>query len=215
MTDGEEARLKAMARTSTRTSRSPKADEAAPGPTPRRRTARKPALVPTADPQEQPGGLRLSFLIDLGFLIHDVSRLRRTAFDRLMRSLGVTRSQWWVLAYLSRSDGMTQTQLANILDLGKVALGGLIDRLEAGGWVLRRADSVDRRVRRIFLAPRTVDLFKGMHAAEAELGAKLLDGIGQQRAQELYDMLARMKQNLIAFGAVVGQNGESEADADD
>ena len=38
----------------------------------------------------------------LGFLIHDVSRLRRSAFDRCLKPLNVTRSQWWVLAYLSR-----------------------------------------------------------------------------------------------------------------
>jgi len=31
--------------------------------------------------------------------------------------------QWWVLAYLSREDGMTQSQLAEELDLGKVAVG--------------------------------------------------------------------------------------------
>ena len=37
----------------------------------------------------------------LGFLIHDVSRLRRSAFDRCLKPLNVTRSQWWVLAYLS------------------------------------------------------------------------------------------------------------------
>ena len=64
----------------------------------------------------------------LGFLIHDVSRLRRSAFDRCLKPLSVTRSQWWVLAYLSREDGMTQSQLAEELDLGKVAVGGLIDR---------------------------------------------------------------------------------------
>ena len=62
----------------------------------------------------------------LGFLIHDVSRLRRSAFDRCLKPLNVTRSQWWVLAYLSREDGMTQSQLAIELDLGKVAVGGLI-----------------------------------------------------------------------------------------
>ena len=39
----------------------------------------------------------------LGFLIHDVSRLRRSAFDRCLKPLNVTRSQWWVLAYLSRA----------------------------------------------------------------------------------------------------------------
>ena len=69
----------------------------------------------------------------LGFLIHDVSRLRRSAFDRCLKPLNVTRSQWWVLAYLSREDGMTQSQLAEELDLGKVAIGGLIDRLEKSG----------------------------------------------------------------------------------
>ena len=60
----------------------------------------------------------------LGYLIHDVSRLRRSAFDRCMKPLNVTRSQWWVLAYLSREDGMTQSRLAEELDIGKVAIGG-------------------------------------------------------------------------------------------
>jgi DNA-binding MarR family transcriptional regulator len=77
----------------------------------------------------------------LGFLIHDVSRLRRSAFDRCLKPLNVTRSQWWVLAYLSREDGMTQSQLAEELDLGKVAVGGLIDRLEKSGLVRREADA--------------------------------------------------------------------------
>src|SRR2546427_10678958 len=81
----------------------------------------------------------------LGFLIHDVSRLRRSAFDRCLKPLNVTRSQWWVLAYLSREDGMTQSQLAEELDLGKVAVGGLIDRLEKSGLVRRDADASDRR----------------------------------------------------------------------
>src|SRR6201993_5559851 len=82
----------------------------------------------------------------LGFLIHDVSRLRRSAFDRVLKPLNVTRSQWWVLAYLSREDGVTQSQLAEELDLGKVAVGGLIDRLEKSGLVRRDPDPLDRRV---------------------------------------------------------------------
>jgi len=67
----------------------------------------------------------------IGFLIHDVSRLRRTVVDKALRPLGITRSQWWVLANLARDDGtaMTQTELARVMDVGKVTLGGLIDRL--------------------------------------------------------------------------------------
>src|ERR1700756_2028944 len=91
----------------------------------------------------------------LGFLIHDVSRLRRSAFDRVLKPLNVTRAQWWMLAYLSREDGMTQSQLAVELDMGKVAIGGLIDRLEKGGLVRREADAADRRINRIFLRPNS------------------------------------------------------------
>src|SRR5215210_165820 len=69
-----------------------------------------------------------------GFLIHDVSRMRRTLFDEEMKPLGITRSQWWALSALSRrNDGMMQVDLAKLLEVGKVTVGGLIDRLEATG----------------------------------------------------------------------------------
>ena len=78
-----------------------------------------------------------------GFLIHDVSRLRRVVVDRALRPLGITRSQWWVLAFLSRRDGMTQTALAADLDLTKVAIGGLLDRMEAAGFVEPQVERVE------------------------------------------------------------------------
>ena len=96
-------------------------------------------------PQDLDTGLRF------GFLIHDVSRLRRIVIDRALKPLGITRSQWWVLAFLSRRDGMTQTALAADLDLTKVAIGGLIDRMEIAGYVERRADKRDARARRVML----------------------------------------------------------------
>ncbi len=69
-----------------------------------------------------------------------MSRLRRSVFDEFMKPMAMTRSQWWILAHLSRHDGMIQSDLANVLDIGKAALGGLIDRLEASKFIERRAD---------------------------------------------------------------------------
>jgi MarR family transcriptional regulator for hemolysin len=62
--------------------------------------------------------------IRLGFYIHDTSRLRRVIYDAALKPAGVTRSQAWVLAYLSRADGMAQSELAAPLDLGKVGAPG-------------------------------------------------------------------------------------------
>lgn len=133
----------------------------------------------------------------LGFLIHDVSRLRRNAFDQLMKPLGVTRSQWWVIAHLSRHDGMMQTELANLLDVGKVTLGGLIDRLENGGWVERRPDPKDRRAKRIFLTKNAHHLIEEMRDAERQHNSNVLKGLSRKERDELSDKLNRIKCNLI------------------
>src|SRR2546425_3214974 len=117
----------------------------------------------------------------LGFLIHDVSRLRRSAFDRCLKPLNVTRSQWWVLAYLSREDGMTQSQLAEELDLGKVAVGGLIDRLEKSGLVRRDPDATDRRVNRIFLEPKSKELIASMRKISHLTNEAILHGVDNRK----------------------------------
>jgi MarR family transcriptional regulator, transcriptional regulator for hemolysin len=132
----------------------------------------------------------------LGFLMHDVSRLRRMAFDQLMKPLGVTRSQWWVIAHLSRHDGMMQTELASLLDIGKVTLGGLVDRLEAGGLVVRRLDGVDRRVRRIFLTENAHRLIRDMQVAEREHNTHILKDFSPAERTLLTDLLVRLKRNL-------------------
>jgi len=135
----------------------------------------------------------------LGFLIHDASRLRRSAFDRCLKPLKVTRSQWWVLAYLSREDGMTQTQLAEELDLGKVAIGGLIDRLEKSGLVRREADATDRRVNRVFLEPKSKQLITRMRKVSHELNQRILSGMSDKQLETTAGTLDAMKRNLLTY----------------
>ena len=135
----------------------------------------------------------------LGFLIHDVSRLRRSAFDRCLKPLNVTRSQWWVLAYLSREDGMTQSQLAEELDLGKVAVGGLIDRLEKSGLVRREADAADRRVNRIFLEPKSKQLVARMRKVSHRMNAQILSGLVDKQLEVAAQTLDAMKRNILGY----------------
>jgi DNA-binding MarR family transcriptional regulator len=135
----------------------------------------------------------------LGFLIHDVSRLRRSAFDRCLKPMNVTRSQWWVLAYLSRKDGMTQSQLAEELDLGKVAVGGLIDRLEKAGFVRREADATDRRVNRVFLETKSKRLVARMRKINHGMNEQILAGIPADRLETSAATLDAMKRNILAY----------------
>jgi MarR family transcriptional regulator for hemolysin len=134
--------------------------------------------------------------LKIGFLIHDVSRLRRNTFDQFMKPLGVTRSQWWVIAHLSRYDGMMQTELAALLDIGKVTLGGLVDRLEAGAWIERQPDPKDRRVKRVFLTQKADSLLRDMRAVEKVLNRNVLKGLNADERDQLTALMVRVKANL-------------------
>ncbi len=97
---------------------------------------------------------------NFGFILNDVSRLMRTAFDRRAKSLGLTRSQWWVLNHLYRRDGLVQAELAEILEIERPTLGRLLDRLEAKRWIRREFDLEDRRVKRVYLTEKVKTAMK-------------------------------------------------------
>lgn len=135
--------------------------------------------------------------IRLGFYIHDTSRLRRIIYNAALKPAGVTRSQAWVLAYLGRKDGMAQSDLAGQLDLGKVALGGLVDRLEAAELVERRADAKDRRVKRIFLTPAGRKVVNKMRSISGPTNAEILAGISPEDVRATARTLRAIKENLL------------------
>ena len=135
--------------------------------------------------------------IRLGFQIHDVSRLRRIVYDTTLKPLGVTRSQAWVIAYLSRKDGMPQSDLANQLDLGKVALGGLVERLEATGLVERRSDAEDRRIKRIFLTGSGRKIVARMRRIATATNVEILHGLSAKEVKSAAQTLRTIKANLL------------------
>jgi len=147
----------------------------------------------------------------LGFLVHDVSRMRRNMVDRALKPMGLTRSQWWVLAFLSRRDGMSQVALADELDVGKVALGGLVDRLEAAELVERRGDPVDRRVKRIHLTKIGSRLVRDIRDSVADVETDIVQGIRESDLQATVRSLRAMKTNLQTL---LGGSKTSEDEAE-
>lgn len=134
--------------------------------------------------------------IRAGFLIHDAARLRRIVIDEVFKPLRVTRSQAWALAYLSRRDGLTQSDLADDMNLGKVTLSGLIDRLEDVGMVERRPDPSDRRIKRIFITKEGRRVIKDMRVLTLECNKQMLEGISFHEVETCVQMLRKLNRNL-------------------
>lgn len=144
----------------------------------------------------------------LGFLLHDVSRLRRTVMDKALKPLSVTRSQWWVLTNLSRyAKPIMQTELASRLDIGKVALGGLLDRLEQAGYILRRPDPEDRRAKRVEMTETGVELLAAVQDRAATLNAEIMHNVTPAEILQVEDILHRMKLRLVEMDQQMRASG--------
>src|ERR1700757_4162554 len=79
------------------------------------------------------------------------SRLLRNYIDHRAKSRGTTRAQWIVLFRLREQEGLSQVDLADVLELQPISLVRLLDRLVEHGLLERRHDPKDRRANRLYL----------------------------------------------------------------
>ncbi len=144
---------------------------------------------------------------NFGFILNDVARLMRVTFDRRVKALGLTRSQWWVLNHLFRNNGATQSELAEILEIEKATLGRLLDRMEAKGWIRREDHARDRRAKQVYLTDEVEPAVKAMRAAAAELRRDALASLDLTDREHFVDMLLAIKANLTRLENGAPSNG--------
>ncbi|MSO77218.1 MAG: MarR family transcriptional regulator [Alphaproteobacteria bacterium] len=148
-----------------------------------------------------------------GFLVSDVARLLRTEFDRRVRRVGLTRSQWLVVTRVYRRPGCSQSELADMMEVEKATAGRLLDRLEDNGWIRRQADPNDRRIRRVHLTAEASRVHRNIQEiAHATVDDALSDLDGRER-ERISDLLLLVKGRLLGLlGADVPKPGNGVTD---
>jgi len=133
---------------------------------------------------------------EFAFAIMDVARMLRTYADQRARQHGISRAQWGVLVRLDRSEGLKQSELAEILDLQPISLTRLLDRLAENKLIERRADPNDRRVNRLFLTPAARPLLEQLAGLGEDMMATVLDGFDGRTVERMLNELGAVKDNL-------------------
>ncbi|MDE2583507.1 MAG: MarR family transcriptional regulator [Rhodospirillales bacterium] len=135
---------------------------------------------------------------DLLFLLHDVARLLRVDADKRARCQGMTRAQWAILIWLERQPGLSQKELAELLEVEPITIARLIDRLEARGMVERRHDPRDRRIWRLHLLSAAAAVLREIDLQRADITRMLSAGLDPATLNLMTDALVTMKANLMA-----------------
>ena len=142
----------------------------------------------------------------IGYLFHDVARFRSVVYDHFVQPYGLTRAQWRVLGTLLSKDGLSQRELCDRIEIGAVTLSGLIDRLEVQGWVERREDPDDRRVKRVWRTERVKEIQDIMECRSNGLNKMALKGLSPKQIQQLVNMLELVKSNLVSAVEEIQEN---------
>jgi len=133
----------------------------------------------------------------LGFILGDISRLARREFDRRVRGLRLTRSQWLFLYHLARRPGCTQSELAESLQMERISVSRQADRLEKAGWIERRDHRQDGRAYHLYLTPKAERLTLRLSGLAGRLREDYLSGLPAPRRAALVNDLLHVKANLL------------------
>jgi MarR family transcriptional regulator for hemolysin len=139
------------------------------------------------------------------FEIAETAHALRRAFDRRAASLGVTRAQWKVLFHLSRTPGLRQVEMADLLDVEPITLSRIVDRLDEAGLVERRADPADRRAWRLFLTDKAAPLVEKLFELGTAMAAEAFRGIPKDQIETMRTALAAIRDNLSADNGAQGR----------
>jgi len=134
----------------------------------------------------------------LTVMIHEMSLMVARLFNRQVREVGLTRTQWQVLYWLYHDDGQSQTALAEQLSMAKPPLGRVVDRLEEEGWVVRKADSGDRRVNLVYLTDKVRPLVAPLERIVNDIGEVAMAGMSMRDRQKLDSLMRSVHASLSA-----------------
>src|ERR1700676_5487953 len=138
------------------------------------------------------GSVDMNFMFTLG----ELQRLVRAFADKEAARYGITRAQWAVLAKVERSEGLKQSELAELMEMQPITLTRLIEKLCDNGWIESGGDKADRRVSRLYLRKAARPLLGNLGGLRSELAATALEGINPADAHRLLAQLEAIKENV-------------------
>lgn len=132
-----------------------------------------------------------------GYLINHVARIFARGLTARIKPLGLTTGTFPTLLELWETDGLTQKQLVERLDIEQATIANTLARMERDGLILRAKDASDGRMQRVWLTEQARGLRGPAIAAAIAENATELAGLStDERAQFI-----ALMQKIIETGA--------------
>ncbi len=148
----------------------------------------------------------------IGFLISRASLAHRNIIDRQLSTLDIHRGQPPVLFLLQKYEGMSNSEMAEFLNVTPATLTNKIKRMEKAGLVIRQRDPGDKRFSRIYMTEKGRGIMKQLKASIKEIENNLLKGFSEAETRDLWGLVQRILDNIDEYNSkmeLVNQNEPS------
>lgn len=109
---------------------------------------------------------------------------------------GIGRGQGFVLRILAESDGLSQMELAEKMDIRPSSLGELVAKLVEGGYVERRPNENDRRIMNVYLTEKGREAEKAFVNPRQKAAEQWCAGLSDEEKTQLSGLLDRLMASM-------------------
>lgn len=142
----------------------------------------------------------------------ETSRLLRNHIDQRAKGRGTTRAQWIVLFRLRQQEGLSQVDLADVLELQPISLVRLLDRLVEQKLLERKPDPADRRANKLYLTARGRRLVDDLDSLRDDIATDVLADIPEAAIESTYQTLVDMKTRIKTAGDAIPPEADQAGD---
>jgi MarR family transcriptional regulator for hemolysin len=136
----------------------------------------------------------------VGFIVYNASKTIQKAFDLELRNkIGITITQSKVIFALYMISNPTQRELADKIGIESSTLVPIIDKMESDGYVKRKPDSQDRRIKRVYVTSKTDSLLDSMMECAAQIKKVSTKDVSEQEIKSALDVIKKITENLTMY----------------
>ena len=129
-------------------------------------------------------------------LMGKIHRGMRRFFEFQMKKYGITPPQFEVLISPWTEDGLVLSDLSKRLSRDGPTITGIIDRMEKKNLVRRERSSRDRRVIKVFIAPKAKEMKETLTNLQKTAGKDILDNFTDVDIKMLEQLLSKLLTNI-------------------
>lgn len=136
----------------------------------------------------------------IGFVMYSASKMMQKAFDlELLNKTGINLVKSKVIFALNMQSGPTQRELAEKIGVESPTLVPIIDKMEQDGYVKRKHDSKDRRIKRIYATAKADSMWDSMMECTAQIRKTSTRDISEHEIKFALDVVKKMTENLADY----------------